>query len=95
MTDTLRLRYRGEPGLANALVQLLEREGLTVTWRPPAEQRSLGRAVETVIEMTVSGAAVASLTAASKAAARKVQGAVPSGRRRRAGLRLKIGLRRR
>lgn len=77
MTSQRRLIYRGNPSLASALVALLEREGLTVVWRPPMEQKSFGQTAEAVVQLTLSGVAASSITAASKAALAKFRQRFP------------------
>ncbi|HEY6318538.1 MAG TPA: hypothetical protein VI462_11700 [Acidimicrobiia bacterium] len=42
MADQLDVRHTGDPALVSAFAQMLEEEGLTVDYEPPAEGRSLG-----------------------------------------------------
>lgn len=77
MSHYVRLTYRGEPRLASALVSMLKSEGLTVSWQPPVERRSFGQAAIDVVEMTVSGLAVAGITAATTAALAKFKQRFP------------------
>jgi len=71
------LIYRGDAAFAAALVQMLEAEGLTVSWTPPGEQRSAGEHALAVVDLTISGVAGAAIIAAAKAASAKFKTRFP------------------
>ena len=69
MTQTTRgVTYRGEPAGAFLLEDLLEREGVTVEWERPDEQRSsIGEMTQQVIvEMVAAGNLLAIKVAVAK-----------------------------
>ena len=39
MAETVTIRYRGSPARAGAPVQMLEENGIWVSWQPPQERR--------------------------------------------------------
>jgi hypothetical protein len=54
---TLTIRYRGPAARAGALVTALEREGVSVDWTPPQEQRGVGAdATAVALSLVASGA---------------------------------------
>jgi hypothetical protein len=61
MTDvTRRITYTGDAARVSMLAQMLEDEGVTVDYRPPAESRSFATALqEIVVQMVATGTALA------------------------------------
>ena len=69
MTQTpRRVTYRGDPAGASLLADLLQREGVTVEWERPDEQRSsIGEMTQQVIvEMVAAGNLLAIKVAVAK-----------------------------
>ena len=67
LQTTTRLTYRGNPAFASMLVQMLEVEGVTVTWERPTEQRGLAEmGQEVIVSMIAEGGLVAIKTAVDK-----------------------------
>jgi hypothetical protein len=57
MTKTI--KYRGDPARASGLVQMLEHQGVQVSWSPPREQRGLGADInEVLVSLVSTGSAV-------------------------------------
>ncbi len=67
MTETHTVTYRGSPPFAGMFAQMLQQEGLEVTWERPEETRGVVDMAQTyVVEMTVAGSLVAIKAAVAK-----------------------------
>ena len=55
MTETRRLQYEGHPAIASAFVQMLQEEGLAVSWEPPIERRGANIPEDVLISILASG----------------------------------------
>jgi hypothetical protein len=64
MDVTRTIRYRGVAARADALVQMLEEQGVQVEWTPPREQRGLGADVGAVVLSLVASGAYDGIKAA-------------------------------
>jgi hypothetical protein len=65
MTQTTRrVTYRGDPAGAYLLADLLQREGVTVEWKPPHEQRGLAEIGQGVIVAIAARGTLAAIEAA-------------------------------
>jgi hypothetical protein len=61
---TRRVTYRGDPADASLLAEMLKREGVTVEWEPPHEQRGLAEIGQGVIVAIAARGTLAAIEAA-------------------------------
>jgi hypothetical protein len=66
MDVTRTIRYQGDPARASALVQMLEQQGVQVSWTPPREERGLATDVTAVVINLVSTGSAVGIAAAVK-----------------------------